>query len=414
MKVFDLELTDDHIDAIAAHGERDYPNEACGLVLGRPGDAALERVVPMKNVQDRYHQRDPEQFPRTSRDAFRLDELERMRLLDGAAGLVERVLYHSHCDAGAYFSPEDRAAAIHQDVELMPGVVNVVVSVREGKARDMAAYRWDAAVKQFREVRIRIDPGAPALPDLELRAMEGRESARPIRPMGGRLGLRRLGMVEATTLATLAEGRRIALETQDQVEDLRCFERGFFSPLTGFMRSADVFSVDSKGRLQKGTPWRTPLRLELAKKAVPAVAAGAVMELASPSGVPTALMAVVSIEVVKDRVFLGGPVYVYPSEGLDAAECRAALLRHQAKTVLAVGPALIEKAAKVELGMFDALLARAQVGDSTTLPYAGCHRGEWLAAAAAQNAGATHVWVEDQSIARQIEDTLEIRPWQPE
>jgi [CysO sulfur-carrier protein]-S-L-cysteine hydrolase len=414
VKVFDLELGDDIIRAIAEHGERDYPDEACGLVLGAPDRGELERVAPMKNVQNKYHERDPQQFPRTAKDAFRLDELERMKLLDGAGSSVERILYHSHCDAGAYFSPEDRAAAIHQGSELMPGVVHVVVSVREGKARDMAAFKWDGAKQLFREVRIKIDPGAPALPDLELRAMEGGEAARPIRPVGGKLGLRRLGSIESETLRTLPEGRRIALESKEQAEDLRCFERGFFSPLTGFMRSADVFSIDFKGRTQKGTPWRTPLRLELAKKAVPAVAAGAVVELASLEGEPMALMAVVSIEVVKDRVFLGGPVYVYPSEGLDAAELRASILRLGAKQILALGKSVFAKAQKANLSAFDVVLAEGQVGDRTTLPYEGSHRGDWLAAAAAQNSGATHVWVEDQSLAKQIEDTLEIKPWQPE
>jgi proteasome lid subunit RPN8/RPN11 len=414
VRVFDLELDDGVIQEIVQHGERDYPLEACGLVLGEPGSTELSRVAPMKNVQDKYHQLDPEKFPRTAKDAFRLDELERMKLLDSAGNLVERILYHSHCDAGAYFSPEDRAAAIHQGVELMPGVINVVVSVREGKARDMAAYKWDASKSLFREVRIKIDPGAPALPDLELRAMEGREAARPIRPVGGRLGLRRLGSIESEVLRTLPEGRRIMLETDAQAQDLRCFERGWFSPLTGFMRSADVFAVDFKGRLQKGTPWRTPLRLELAKKAVPQMAAGAVVELASPGGEPIGLMAVVSFDVVKDRVFLGGPVYVYPSEGLDAAESRAALLRHQAKKVLAIAKPFLQKAKKIDLAGFDAILAEEQVGDRTTLPYEGVHRGDWLAAAAAQNAGATHVWVEDQSVAKAIEDTLEIKPWQPQ
>ena len=57
------------IQEIATHGERDFPVEACGLVLGRPDHAELARVVPMKNVQDRYHARDPDAFPRDGRDA---------------------------------------------------------------------------------------------------------------------------------------------------------------------------------------------------------------------------------------------------------------------------------------------------------------------------------------------------------
>ena len=55
-------------------------------------------------------------------------------------------------------------------------------------------------------------------------------------------------------------------------------------------------------------------------------------------------------------------------------------------------------------------------GLSTKLSATFLHNAEFAlkSVLAAQNAGATHVWVEDLSIIRQIEDTLEIKPWQPE
>lgn len=410
MKIFGLNVDPEAIRGIAEHAERDYPDEACGLGLGPADGQAVDKMVPMKNVQDRYHGLDPAQFPRTARDAFRLDELERMKLLDANEGLEERILYHSHCDAGAYFSPEDRANAVHQGIELMPGVIHVVVSVRDGRAADMAAFKWDEAAGAFLEERLPLE-AVEGLPDLELRRMEGREASRPIRPVGRGLCTRRLTPSEALELPGLAEGRRIALVDEKQVLDLSFLERGLFSPLTGFMRSADVFSVDVKGRLQGGTPWRAPLRLELPKKTVPPLSGGSIVELISPGGAAVALMVVVSMETTRDRCFLGGPVYVYPSgAGPDAAETRAELVRAQAETVLAVPKKRLTAAKKMELGAYDVLLAAETLGGPPVLPLAECHRGDWMQAVVAQNQGATHVLVADQSMAKQIEDTLAIEP----
>src|SRR5689334_23585368 len=128
MRVLDVELPEVLIDQIASHAERDYPIEACGVLFGN--DAALVRVVPMKNVQDKYHARDPVRFTRDGRDAFRFDELEHMRVIEAgeADGLAERAIYHSHCEAGAYFSPEDRAAAVQGGLEMIPGAIHIVVS----------------------------------------------------------------------------------------------------------------------------------------------------------------------------------------------------------------------------------------------------------------------------------------------
>jgi proteasome lid subunit RPN8/RPN11 len=411
VKVFEVEIDSAILRAIIEHGEAAFPNEACGVALGRPDIADLEILIPMKNVQDRYHALDPIQFPRTSRDAFRIDELERMRMLEKHAGLVERILYHSHCDAGAYFSPEDRAMAVHGGVELMPGIVHVVVSVRDGRAQDMAAFTFDAPASSFVEQRIPLTTDA-GLPDLEARRMEGREAARPIKPVGRGLCLRRLTKREAELLPPLAEGRRIRLSEDDQAKDIACLEAGLFSPLTGFLRSADVFSIDFKGRLQSGTPWRTPLRLELPKRSVPTVPGGAVVELETVEGRPIALMAVVSLEVVKETVFLGGPVYVYPRyAAVDAAESRAELVRAQAAKVLAIPPGT--PVGGLDLAPYDAILCAGEIAGRRTLPLVPSHRGPWLQAVIAQNQGATHIVTADPSLAHHIRETLEIEPVVP-
>lgn len=414
MKVFDLELTPELVETIAAHAEGEYPREACGLGFGRVDSPEVVRVVPMQNMQDRYHQLDPERFPRDGRDAFRLDELERMRLLEevSAEGLTERVLYHSHCDAGAYFSPEDRAMAVFEGLELMPNVVHLVLSVRRGARSDLAAYKWNDQSQAFDEVRIpgaRMEaPAEPAFPDLGLRAMEGRDSARPLRPVGGAAIARRISAAERDALAPWAEGRRVQLETATQVEDLLRFGRGLYSPVPGFMRRAEARSVTNRGRLQSGTPWRVPITLELRRaKAARELRPTTVIELLDLQGAPRALLAVEEARADgKDLTLLAGPVFVYP-EGLDgdAADVRAGLLRRGAQRVLAVPPEELDRLPEVDTEAFDAVIELGRSG-------AGRH-APWLTAAMAQNQGATHLWIEDPGTARAVEDSLEIRPWRP-
>ncbi len=422
MKVFGVSLPAAMIDEVAAHAERDYPVEACGVVLGQRDGAQLARVVPLKNVQDRYHQRDPDAFPRTGRDAFRLDELERARLLESEAesGLVERILYHSHCDAGAYFSPEDRAMAVRQGVELMPGIIHVVASVRNGKAKEMAAFRYDTKKQQFEEVRLHVhapESSGGELPDLSLRAMEGRQSVRPVQPVGGALLLCRLTSDEEAKLAAMAEGRKVKIESPAALEAIRCFELGFYSPLTGFMRSAEIRSVLHKGRLQVGTPWRVPVVLEVPKGEVPeGLDAGGVVELVNPEGQGLALMAVEEVEArEKGQVRLGGRVYAYPRAPiLDAADRRARLLESGAKRVLAVEAGFQERLREGQHDDFDVVLSELMTPRSLSWSLVACKTSGWLSAAMAQNQGATDILVEDPSLRKQIEDTLQISPWSPE
>lgn len=419
MRVFDVDLEPAIARAIAAHGERDYPIEACGLVLGRPGEAALARVVPMKNVQDRYHERDPQAFPRNGRDAFRIDELERMRTLEAAEeeGLTERILYHSHCDAGAYFSPEDRAMAVQQGLELMPGVVHVVVSVRRGCGADMAAYRYDPGRACFEEVRIPLGETQMTLPDLEVRAMEGREAARPIRPCGGMLAPRRVTAAEREHLARLTDRVQVRVDDPETVRDIRRLELGLLSPLTGFLRAVEVRAIEQSGRLLSGTPWRAPVVLEIpARRSAPLPAAGALIELIDPEGLPIAAMGLTEVaRTAKDATRLAGPVFVYPSEGLrDAAEVRAEILRKGMRKVLAIGPSVLPPAMPPDLSEFDGILTagwRPASLPCLDLTLAG--RDPWLDAVMAQNQGATHVWTEDAALARTIADSLSIAPWRP-
>ncbi|MHB8419290.1 MAG: M67 family metallopeptidase [Myxococcales bacterium] len=126
-----------------AHAERDYPNEACGLVFE---GSAGERVVPIANAIDRYHARDPERFPRTARTAYLLDPKAQLEALEVAELAGERLaaVYHSHADVGAYFSEEDRAQALSAGGEpLLPGIEYLVLSVRSARCDAIECFRHE-------------------------------------------------------------------------------------------------------------------------------------------------------------------------------------------------------------------------------------------------------------------------------
>lgn len=418
MNVFGLVFSSAIIDALATHAEEAYPIEACGIILSKKEDGTLVRAVQMKNVQDKYHARDPVAFPRDGRDAFRFDELERMRVLDAAEveGLVERVVYHSHADAGAYFSAEDRAAAVVGGVELLPGVVHVVVSVQGGRRADMAAFRYVSERGVFEESRIPLGETHDLLPDLELRAMtDRRESARPIKPVGGALVSRQISDQERAEIARVAEKTQIRVDRDEALRDLDRLAFGLLSPVSGFMRSVELRSLEQSGRLLSGTQWRTPVTLEItAKKGTVLPSNGALVELVGPGGESRAAMGLTEVlRLDKETVRLAGPVYVYDSKRAGHAhDTRAELLRRGAKRVLAISTEAKRRIEAGALDRFDVILTPEPSGPRE-LEQVLSNRDPWLDAAMAQNQGATHIFTEDLVLQRAIADSLAIEPWHP-
>lgn len=132
------------LEAIAGHAVAGYPSETCGVVLVGAGPP---QVRPMQNVYDRYHARDPERFPRTSRTAYLWDPKEQLALMEECERTGARIaaIWHSHCDAGAYFSAEDKAMAVVEGEPVMPGAEYLVVSVQGGKFKEAAVFRWDGS-----------------------------------------------------------------------------------------------------------------------------------------------------------------------------------------------------------------------------------------------------------------------------
>ena len=142
-------------DAVIARSESDYPEETCGLIFDT--GTTLD-VLPMRNMQNEMHARDPEKFPRNARTAYFFDPVEFRRVLKEREGADEplRAIYHSHPDHEAYFSDKDRKDAVPPDwgEPLFPDAVYVVVSVKEGRAGDVKGYQWCEVDRDFEEIEI--------------------------------------------------------------------------------------------------------------------------------------------------------------------------------------------------------------------------------------------------------------------
>ena len=135
-------MNDEHWELIRAEAERAYPAECCGLILGT--EAAC-RVRPCANAQNKYHELDPESFPRDERKAYFIEPRELLAVHRELAASGERILaiYHSHPDADAYFSAEDQKRALAEGEPVYPGAKYLVLSVRKAKTVACKWFTWD-------------------------------------------------------------------------------------------------------------------------------------------------------------------------------------------------------------------------------------------------------------------------------
>lgn len=140
------------LQQILLQSEKDYPKETCGILTG-PKDQKEEitNIYPCRNVQDKYHTEDPVSFPRTARTAYFIEpgQLLLIQREGREKGQEMRIIYHSHVDAGAYFSEEDQRIALSEGRPAYPNVSYLVVSVRQGKAVEAAFFEWNERSKSF-------------------------------------------------------------------------------------------------------------------------------------------------------------------------------------------------------------------------------------------------------------------------
>ncbi len=133
-------LKSSQFQQIEEEGAAAYPNECCGIMIGRDvSDGActrriVERLEPMQNVFD----------PEQQRRRFAVDPLALMKAEKSAAEAGQLVLgfYHSHPDHPARPSEFDREHA-------WPFYSYIIVSIAQGKPVAMTSWLLDDQTQTF-------------------------------------------------------------------------------------------------------------------------------------------------------------------------------------------------------------------------------------------------------------------------
>jgi len=175
----DLVLTRAALSLVEKDALRGYAadEEACGYLRGPFGaaqDALLcNECVPMTNVANKLHALDPERYFRTARTFFSFNEkkFDDAVRVSASAGTPIKVLYHSHLDAGAYFSPTDAAVMSMGEppaneggaIVMGPGpawpLAFLVTSVRDHAIAEHRLFVWDGEARQFVQANFRVIGG---------------------------------------------------------------------------------------------------------------------------------------------------------------------------------------------------------------------------------------------------------------
>jgi proteasome lid subunit RPN8/RPN11 len=117
-------------DVMVAHAEAKYPNECCGALLGNgPGKTAddVKQVTEAVPIENSYSGEQAARYELRPEDLLAADRAAR------AAGLDLIGIFHSHPDAGAYFSKTDLENSC-------PWYSFVVLSVKGGKFDHAASF----------------------------------------------------------------------------------------------------------------------------------------------------------------------------------------------------------------------------------------------------------------------------------
>lgn len=130
--------------------EAAYPEEACGLIVGRAdADGAIDvtRVEASPNVAQ------------TPARRFEVDPALRLRLQRELRDTTDEIVghFHSHPDGPAAPSATDLAEAWE------PELVWVIAAVRAGRLAEVTAHAIDPASRGFRQIPLRREAAAARL-----------------------------------------------------------------------------------------------------------------------------------------------------------------------------------------------------------------------------------------------------------
>jgi proteasome lid subunit RPN8/RPN11 len=132
-----ISIDEQHLIDMRQHGERDYPFECCGLMLGRfanDGSKTVAETYPISNAR--------EEAAKRNRFLIRPEELLRGEKHAREKGLDVVGFYHSH--------PDERAVPSKYDLDhAWPTYSYIVVSVENGQAVDSRSWEMEPDRSRF-------------------------------------------------------------------------------------------------------------------------------------------------------------------------------------------------------------------------------------------------------------------------
>lgn len=144
-----IKISAEHLQAICTHAERTYPEECCGIMLGKI-DGDVKTVVEVWETLNVWEEEKWAEFPasggvRSKNSTFAIAPLDLIKAQKAARDRQLQIVgfYHSHPDHPAIPSEMDRAIA-------WAVYSYIIVSVPKGKAGEVRSWCLDEA-HQFQE-----------------------------------------------------------------------------------------------------------------------------------------------------------------------------------------------------------------------------------------------------------------------
>ena len=137
-----IQISEENIEKIKRHAEREYPFECGGMLVGRfetDGSKAVVETLPFENAREEKDRHNRVLILPT--DVLKAERYARERKLDVIG------YYHSH--------PDDKAVPSRYDLEhALPVWSYIIASVLEGKAVDIRSWEMENDRSRFNEENI--------------------------------------------------------------------------------------------------------------------------------------------------------------------------------------------------------------------------------------------------------------------
>lgn len=137
-----LQMSEDLLARIHAHGEQAYPEEGAGFMLGEDaGERAVTQILPLPNAR--------EDLARQNRYLFSTEDYLQAETAAERLGLSLVGVFHSHPDHPNEPSEFDREWA-------QPFFSYVITTVRAGRALESRSWRLAEDRSKFQEEQIQL------------------------------------------------------------------------------------------------------------------------------------------------------------------------------------------------------------------------------------------------------------------